>query len=132
MFVYFPLLEKVSITDSVKGGILSFSGMEITNLRNSIPSHRELLNMRVHGPHRKISRCIIPLLKLPVSGYVMKNVTLYLFERNGIPDDGDYSFVTRHLDDDDDHKLEATYGEAMVEILKNHRGRIEIIPSLRR
>lgn len=67
-----------------------------------------------------INQCLVPLLVLPVSGYVMKNVSLCLFERTHIPNEGDYSFVTSHLDDDD--KLEAAYSEAMMEILKYHKG----------
>nr|GEW15668.1 F-box domain, leucine-rich repeat domain, L domain-like protein [Tanacetum cinerariifolium] len=67
--------------------------------------------------------CYVPLLKLPVSGYVMKGVTLILVERNDLIDDDIDSFMKIDLNDFED-KEEAAYCEAVIEIVKKHRSRI--------
>ena len=75
---------------------------------------------RVDFP-RRISRCYVPLLELPVSGYVMKGVSLILMLRDDLPDDID-SFMKS---DDVEDNEEAAYTEAIMQILKKHRGEIE-------
>ncbi|GJW55942.1 retrotransposon protein, putative, ty1-copia subclass [Tanacetum coccineum] len=71
------------------------------------------------------SMCYVPLLELPVSRYVMKGVYPYLVEWSDLRDDTYDIFMKSDDDDDDEDKDEVAYGEATVEIFKNHRGRVE-------
>ncbi|GJX32499.1 hypothetical protein Tco_0242354 [Tanacetum coccineum] len=121
-----PLLEKVSIVDSDNRGKLSFSGGKIADLRNlrcSLPDTVEKRLNYLDFPS-KVSGCYVPLLELPVSGYVMKGVTLVIFLRDDLPDDID-SFMKNDDNDDVEDKEEAAYTEAMMQILKKHRGRMQ-------
>lgn len=75
----------------------------------------------------RMRKCYIPLLELPVSRCMMKDVTLYLFECNDLPN-GYNSFMKSDLVDDDFEdkaEEEAAYNEAVIEIFKKHRGRIQ-------
>ncbi|PWA66097.1 F-box domain, Leucine-rich repeat domain, L domain-like protein [Artemisia annua] len=128
----FPLLEKISITDSGKRGRVSHTGEKVVELRNGLSSHPETLN-KVHS---RLSRCYVPLLELPVSGYVMKGVTLILLERTNLGNDKNdssmksddhYDNFMSNYDDDSvfEDNEEAAYSEAVMEIFKKHRGRIK-------
>lgn len=129
--VSFPLLEKVLVTDSSKTGTISASVSDgkIGELRKWIDSDSsteivtQMMGDSVDLPS-SVSDCYIPLLKLPVSGYVMKGVNLILFERDGSDYDSIMKIVA-DLDDDLEDKEEVVYSEALREIFKKHRGRIQ-------
>ncbi|GJX77530.1 F-box domain containing protein [Tanacetum coccineum] len=116
-----PLLQDVSITDPGKKGRVSLNGVKLAEMRN-LPEAGELKKLHEDTPCR-ISECYVPLLKLPVSGYVMKGVTLILVERNDLLDDDIDSFMKIELNDSED-KEEAAYCEAVIDIVKKHRSRI--------
>ncbi|PWA41686.1 F-box domain, Leucine-rich repeat domain, L domain-like protein [Artemisia annua] len=97
----FPLLENVTITDTGKRGRLSLCGQDIVR------------------DNKKIRLCYVPLLKLPVTGYMMKGVFLAIFEMFDLP--GGDSSVNMNLNDFED-KEEAAYNEAVMEIFKRNRG----------
>ncbi|GJU90896.1 F-box domain containing protein [Tanacetum coccineum] len=131
----FPLLEKVSITDSGKRGRVSHRGENIVELRNWLSSPPESLKKEIEC-HCQLSRCYVPFLELPVSGYVMKGVTLILLERYNLGNDKNDSFMKSDDHDDncmnnydDDYVFEdneeAAYREAVMEIFKKHRVRME-------
>ncbi|GJR14429.1 retrotransposon protein, putative, ty1-copia subclass [Tanacetum coccineum] len=75
------------------------------------------------------SMCYVPLLELPVSRYVMKGVYPYLVEWSDLRDDTYDIFMKSDDDDDDEDRDEVAYGEATVEIFKNHKGRVERLES---
>ncbi|PWA76141.1 F-box domain, Leucine-rich repeat domain, L domain-like protein [Artemisia annua] len=111
----FPLLENVTITATGKRGRLSLCGEDfvpktIGQTQKSIPN-----NKRLHW-------CYIPLLKLPVSGYMMKGVFLAQVEVSALPFDD--SYVNMNFNDFED-KEEAAYSEAVMEIFKKNKGWIE-------
>lgn len=122
---WFPLLENVTITDTSKRGKVSLCGEIFPNHKNclrSLTKFAEMCNSDVeNGSFNRVRRCYVPLLKLPVSGYMMKGVTLALFETNDLP--GDDCFTNINLNDFED-KEEAAYTEAMMEIFKKNRERI--------
>ncbi|GJV78593.1 hypothetical protein Tco_1514463 [Tanacetum coccineum] len=118
-----PLLETVSVMDCDKRWRVSASGVKVTEMRNDQTSASEESYMRLEFGCR-VSRCYVPLLELPVSGYVMKGVTLFLFERDDLPE-SEYDSFWKTVDADFEDKEEAAYCEAMMEIFKNHTGRIE-------
>ncbi|PWA44693.1 F-box domain, Leucine-rich repeat domain, L domain-like protein [Artemisia annua] len=119
-----PLLEDVTITDSGKRGKISLKVAELRYLLHSF-SEAELKKDKLDIP-RRISRCYVPLLELPVSGYVMKGVTLYLFGKNDLLDENIGSCMNIDLNDSEDIE-EAAYSEAVMEMLKKHRGRFQRI-----
>ncbi|XP_076944159.1 uncharacterized protein LOC143614680, partial [Bidens hawaiensis] len=73
----FPLLEKVHVKDSSKRRTNPVSGRELTKMKNllHLGSPLESDNYYVSA---KFYAC---KLELPVSGYVMKDVTLFVFDR---------------------------------------------------
>ncbi|PWA35005.1 hypothetical protein CTI12_AA615170 [Artemisia annua] len=70
---------------------VSASGVKVTEMRNDLTLPSESLHMRLELGYRA-NRCYVPLLELPVSGYVMKGVTLFLFERDSLREDEYDSF----------------------------------------
>ncbi|PWA42877.1 F-box domain, Leucine-rich repeat domain, L domain-like protein [Artemisia annua] len=118
-----PSLEKVSIMDCDKRWRVSASGVKVTEVRNDLTLPSESLHMRLELGYRA-NRCYVPLLELPVSSYVMKGVTLFLFERDDLREDEYDSFWKTVVADFED-KEEAVYCEAMMEIFKNRMGWIE-------
>ncbi|PWA62600.1 F-box domain, Leucine-rich repeat domain, L domain-like protein [Artemisia annua] len=120
-----PLLEDVTITDSGQRGKISLSGKKVVKMRNLIHSISEAeLNKYYLDLPCRISLCYVPLLELPVSGYVMKGVTLYLFDKNDLLGENIDSCMNIDLNDSEDTE-EAAYSEAVMEILKKHRTRFE-------
>ncbi|PWA77749.1 F-box domain, Leucine-rich repeat domain, L domain-like protein [Artemisia annua] len=118
-----PLLETVSIMDCDKRWRVSASEVKVTEMRNDLTSPSESSYMRLEFGCR-VSRCYVPMLELPVSGYVMKGVTLFLFERDDLPE-SEFDIFRKTVDADFEDKKEAAYCEALMEIFKNHMGRIE-------
>ncbi|GJT21133.1 F-box domain containing protein [Tanacetum coccineum] len=118
-----PSLEKVSIMDCDNRWKVSASGVKVTEMRNDLTTPFESLYMRLELGCR-MSRCYVPLLELPISGYVMKGATLFLMERDDLPED-EYDSFWKSVDADFEEKEEAAYCEAVMEIFKNHMGRIE-------
>ncbi|PWA79458.1 F-box domain, Leucine-rich repeat domain, L domain-like protein [Artemisia annua] len=119
-----PSLEKVSIMDCDKRWRVSASGAKVTEMRNdllTLPSESHYLRLEFGC---RVSRCYVPLLELPISGYVMKGVTVFLCEREDLLED-EYDSFWKTVEADFEDKEEAAYCEAMMEIFKNHMGRIE-------
>ncbi|KAI3804422.1 hypothetical protein L1987_25954 [Smallanthus sonchifolius] len=119
-----PVLEKVSITDSGRRGTLSLSGGRLAEVRGWIDSAPN--NLKPH-PNRievpvNVSQCYVPVLNMPVSGYVMKGITLVVMQMNSIQDGND-CFMNGEGGFED--KVEAAYGEAVMEILENHKDKMK-------
>lgn len=126
--VSLPLLEKAAITDSGKRGKVSLSGGKVAEVRNwlSSPSGETIeQKMKFLRTGCRASECYVPLLELPVSGYEMKGVYLFLAESNDLANDNYDSFMKNN--DAFEDKEEAAYYEAMIEILNKHSGRIDRI-----
>ncbi|GKA63917.1 F-box domain containing protein [Tanacetum coccineum] len=138
-----PLLQDVSLTDPGQKVRVSLNGEKVAKMRN-LSEAGELKKLHEDIPYR-MSKCYVPLLKLPVSGYVMKGVTLlllgrndlldddidisgyvmkgatlFLCERDDLPEGNDGSMRINNLNVNVEDKDEATYSEAVKEILKNH------------
>ncbi|KAI3693485.1 hypothetical protein L6452_33320 [Arctium lappa] len=128
MLLYFvkenPLMEKVSITDSGKRGRLSLSGERLAEVKEWIHSASESVKPqlnRIEVPV-SVSQCYVPVLDMPVSGYVMKGITLVVMEMNDLQGGND-GFINR--EDGFEDKEEAAYSEAVIEILEKHKGRMK-------
>ena len=114
-YIGLPFLEKVSFTDSGKRGKVSINGKNFAEARNELYSGEKV---RLENEGAKMTNCYFPLLKLPVSGYVMKGVTLFLMEREDVPHDNDWLLKTTDDLDNFEDEEEAAYSEAMKLILK--------------
>lgn len=119
-YIGLPFLEKVSFTDSGKRGKVSINGKNFAEARNELysPSRTIGENVKLENEGAKMTNCYFPLLKLPVSGYVMKGVTLFLMEREDVPHDNDWLLKTTDDLDNFEDEEEAAYSEAMKMILK--------------
>ncbi|GJX10738.1 hypothetical protein Tco_0200597 [Tanacetum coccineum] len=106
-----PLLQDVSITDPDQKVRVSLNGEKVAEMRNL--SEAGELKKHAKDLPRRISKCYVPLLKLPVLGYVMKGVTIIRFRRNDLLDDDIDSFMKIDLNDFED-KEEVAYSEAMI------------------
>ncbi|PWA78799.1 F-box domain, Leucine-rich repeat domain, L domain-like protein [Artemisia annua] len=116
-----PLLEKVAITDLGKREKVSLSGGKVAEVRNwlSSPSGETIeQKMKFLQTGCRASECYVSLLELPVSGYVMKGVYLFLAEWNDLANDNYDSFMKNNVAFED--KEETAYFEARLEILKKH------------
>ncbi|KAL8196095.1 hypothetical protein R6Q57_025095 [Mikania cordata] len=128
MLLYFmkdlPVLEKVLITDSGKRGMLSLCGEKLAEVRewiHSAPDNVKPQLNRIEVPVN-VSQCYVPVLNMPVSGYVMKGITLVVMQMNDIRDGNDC--FTNDEDGFEDNVV-AAYSEAMSEILENHKDRMK-------
>ncbi|PWA78859.1 F-box domain, Leucine-rich repeat domain, L domain-like protein [Artemisia annua] len=125
--IHLPMLEKVSIGDSRKRGKVSVSGRKVAEVRNWLSSTSdETTAQKLKYVHTgcRVSECYVPLLELPVSGYVMKEVKLYVLQSNDPADDANVSFMKSDNDDAFEDKEETVYSEALMEIFKKHSDRI--------
>ncbi|CAH1412589.1 unnamed protein product [Lactuca virosa] len=114
-----PMLEGVSITDSGRRGRFSLNGEKLSEVKQwwlhpPLEPRKELV-----GIPNMVSKCYIPVLNLPVSGYMMKGIFCALMESKNL--DGEIDGLLNSEDGFDD-KEEAAYTEAMKEILEKHRG----------
>ncbi|PWA78861.1 F-box domain, Leucine-rich repeat domain, L domain-like protein [Artemisia annua] len=126
--IHLPMLEKVSITDSRKRGKVSVSGRKVAEVRNwlSSPSD-ETAAQKLKYLHTacRVSWCYVPLLELPVSGYVMKGVKLYVLQWSDPAVDTNVSFMKSDNDDAFEDNEETLYNEALMEIFRKHSDWIE-------
>ncbi|PWA38819.1 F-box domain, Leucine-rich repeat domain, L domain-like protein [Artemisia annua] len=105
---------------SGKRGKVSINGKIFAEARNELysPSRTIGENVKLENEGAKMTNCYFSLLKLPVSGYVMKGVTLFLMERGDVPHDNDWLLKTTDDLDNFEDEEEAAYNEAMKLILK--------------
>ncbi|CAI9277542.1 unnamed protein product [Lactuca saligna] len=123
-----PMLEEASITDSGRRGRLSLSGEKLAEVKKGwVSSAMETVKSemnRIEVP-ASVSQCHIPVLDMPISGYVMKGVTLVVMEMNGLHDEKDS--LMNSEDDGSEDKEEAAYTEAVMEILEKHKDRMKVL-----
>ncbi|KAL7611442.1 hypothetical protein Lser_V15G13712 [Lactuca serriola] len=114
-----PLLEEVSITDAERRGRLSLKGEKLSEMKEWVSSASEAVMNNVDVPNF-LSNCYIPVLKLPVSGYVMKGVFVMVMEMKDLEREND--ILMNSEDGGFEDKEEAAYTEAAMEILEKHKG----------
>ncbi|GJT48050.1 F-box domain containing protein [Tanacetum coccineum] len=71
------------------------------------------------------SKCYVLFVDLPVSGYVVEGVTLFLCEWDGLPEGNDGSMTIENLNVDVEDTDEATYSEDVKDNFKNRSGPME-------
>ncbi|CAI9277523.1 unnamed protein product [Lactuca saligna] len=115
-----PMLEEVSISDSGRRGRLSLSGKKLSEVKDWVHSASETVLNGVNVP-TIMQNCYIHVLKLPVSGYVMKGIYFCVIEMKDIEGTGN-EFLMSSENGGFEDKEEAAYTEAMMEILKKYKG----------
>lgn len=115
-----PTLEKVSITDSGRRGRLSLSGEKLIELKGWLNSASATKMGRLQSPNIYCN-AYIPVLNLPVSGYMMKGIYFGAMKINHVQGENDEIVNSNHGFED---KEEAAYTEAVMEILEKHRDTI--------
>lgn len=107
----FPFLEKVHVKYSSNGRTDTVRGGELTKMKNllHLGSHLEIDNYYVSFI------CYTHILDLPVSGYVMKDVTLFVFDRCTL---GPVKLNIEDVDFDDEDEP-AYIKEAVMKIYKS-------------
>ncbi|KAI3700382.1 hypothetical protein L2E82_45008 [Cichorium intybus] len=118
-----PMLEEVSITGSGRRGRLFLSGKKLREVKEWVHSASETMMGHVEIPDI-VSNCYIPVLKLPVSGYVMKGIHVILMEMKDLQGRND---GLMNSNDGFEEKEEAAYTEAVMEILNKHKGMMHTI-----
>ncbi|GKD20767.1 hypothetical protein Tco_1222470, partial [Tanacetum coccineum] len=110
------LLENVIITESGSWGRLSLCGDKIAEVRSYLHSNSETVEQRIGSLLNNMRKrwCYVPLLKLLVTGYVMRGV--YLEKYDFVNDD---SSMNMNLNDFKD-KEDAAFSEAVMEIFKKN------------
>ncbi|KAK9059106.1 hypothetical protein SSX86_021725 [Deinandra increscens subsp. villosa] len=128
MLLYFmkdlPVLEKVCITDSGERGRLSLSGGKLAEVRewiHSAPDNVKPQMNRIEVPVN-VSQCYVPVLNMPVSGCVMKGITLVVMRMDDV--EGEDDCFTNGEDGFGD-RVELAYSEAVMEILENHKDKMK-------
>ncbi|PWA39497.1 F-box domain, Leucine-rich repeat domain, L domain-like protein [Artemisia annua] len=138
------LLEEVSIVDSGKRGRFSLDAGKIAEMRNCPTPPFEKFEQRFMFHINMYRKCrqwsSFPLLELPISGYVMKRVSLICLKLNDVPHDSDNdNYNTMYGDEDFFENVvpsatsndfeDVLYCEALDEILKEEKGRIKFLMS---
>ncbi|KAI3503970.1 hypothetical protein L1887_32497 [Cichorium endivia] len=110
-----PKLEEISITDSGGRGRLSLNGERLSEVKEWLHSPK------VEDIPGSVSRCYIPVLNLPDSGYVMKGIFVIVMEMNDLHGGN----VVMNSNDGFEDEEEAAYTEAVMEILEKHKDRMQ-------
>ncbi|GKB93702.1 hypothetical protein Tco_0979839, partial [Tanacetum coccineum] len=110
------MLENVTITEFGSWGRLSLCGDKIAEVWSYLHSNSETVEQRIGSLLNNMRKrwCYVPLLKLPVTGDMMKGV--YLEKCDFVNDD---SSMNMNLNDFKD-KEDAAYSEAVMEIFKKN------------
>ncbi|KAI3700389.1 hypothetical protein L2E82_45015 [Cichorium intybus] len=116
-----PMLEDISITGSGRRGRLFLSGEKLRKVKEWVHSASQTMMGHVEIPEI-VSNCYIPVLKLPVSGYVMNGVHVILMEMKDLQGGNDVLMISNDGFEDEE---EAAYTEAVMEILEKHKVRMQ-------
>ncbi|KAI8526104.1 hypothetical protein RHMOL_Rhmol13G0283000 [Rhododendron molle] len=109
----YPMLQSITITDSMNKGVrLYLGGEKLVEYRNAFRNARKCLKEAVSWPRAGYA----PVLRLPMSGYVMKRVTIVQFKLySGDDSEADLAMVDAFAEE------QGVFSEAVVKILKNHK-----------
>ncbi|XP_058199182.1 F-box protein At4g18380-like [Rhododendron vialii] len=117
-----PMLQSITITDSMNKGVrLCLGGEKLVECKNAFRIAVE----RLKEAASRTRTGYAPVLRLPMSGYVMKRVTIVQFKLyNGDDSEANLAMVDAFAEE------QGVFSEAMVQILKNHKDSIKIFQNL--
>ncbi|KAG5517434.1 hypothetical protein RHGRI_037993 [Rhododendron griersonianum] len=113
------MLQSITVTDSKNKGVkLCLAGEKLVQCRNTLEVSPTISSQNFGLWALKNMRGgYVPVLQLPISGYVMKGVTIVDFNMCAFDDD------TSMLDAFAEEK--GVFSEAVVQILEKHKGSIK-------
>ncbi|KAF7120517.1 hypothetical protein RHSIM_Rhsim13G0215700 [Rhododendron simsii] len=120
----YPMLQSITITDSTNKGVrLYLGGEKLVDCRNAFKNSIKCPEEAV--PRQESIRVgSVPVLQLPMSGYVMKGVTIVhvkLCRADDSESDAQLAMVDAFAEE------RGVFLEAVVQILKSYKAGIEII-----
>ncbi|KAG5517453.1 hypothetical protein RHGRI_038009 [Rhododendron griersonianum] len=115
----YPMLQSITITDSMNKGVrLYLGGEKLVEYRDAFRNARKCLKEAVSRPWAGY----VPVLRLPMSGYVMKRVTIVQFKLySGDDSEANLAMVDAFVEE------QGVFSEAVVQILKNHKDNFVIL-----
>ncbi|XP_058198592.1 F-box protein At4g18380-like [Rhododendron vialii] len=123
VFAKFPILESVTITDWKNKGVkLCLGGEKLVECRNTLDT-KSMISPKLADAwwreqgHARVS--YLPVLQLPITGYVMKGVTFVNFKKSG----KDFESNTAMLDAFAEEQ--GPFLEALEQILEKHKDSIK-------
>ncbi|KAG5517427.1 hypothetical protein RHGRI_037986 [Rhododendron griersonianum] len=123
VFAKFPMLESVTITDWKNKGVkLCLGGEKLVECRHILVTKPPISPKRGKAWWQEQGNAMVgyvPGLQLPISGYVMKGVTIVYFKMS----DNDFEAATAMLDAFAEDQ--GPFLEAVVQILEKHKDSIK-------
>lgn len=111
-------LQKVVVADSKREGKVHFARRDIIRMRNG--------NSNFGVGETNVKAWHAPFLILPLSGYVMKTVTLFIIKGTDRSDSDDLLIAKEAFDEEDDHRV---YVEAIEETMKRDLISQDVLPA---
>ncbi|XP_058199178.1 F-box protein At1g30200-like [Rhododendron vialii] len=120
---FYPMLERVTISDSMNKGVkLCLGGEKLVECRNSfsVIMYVSMLERAKSWTQKNMKVGYVPVLELPLSGYVMKGLTIMNFRMCA---DDNYQAGKAMVDAFAEEQ--SVFSEAMVHILENGKDGIK-------
>lgn len=130
-----PMLQNITITDSKKQGTLFLRNGKLVEMRNWINSASSEVKSELKRIEVPVNakQWHVPVLKLPVSRQVMEGAMLVLMEMvdrrssSSSSNGGGTGDVAALVDVFEQGEEEGAFAEAVVEMMVNHKSRINIL-----
>lgn len=118
-----PMLRSLTISDSMDKGVrLCLVGEELVECKNTLDMDRIVsLAKDKYWTQENMRVGYVPVLELPVSGYVMEGVTIINLRLYGDADDSEADSAMLDVFAEE----QGVFLEAVVQILENHRDGIK-------
>ncbi|KAI8526087.1 hypothetical protein RHMOL_Rhmol13G0281800 [Rhododendron molle] len=115
----YPMLQNLTISDSMNKGVkLRLGGGKLVECRNAFDLDK-VVSLSDNWTPDYMRVGFVPVLRLPMSGYVMKVVTIFNFRMSAADDSEAYSAMLDAFAEE-----QGVFLEALVQILEKHKGSI--------
>ncbi|KAF7119519.1 hypothetical protein RHSIM_Rhsim13G0214200 [Rhododendron simsii] len=115
----YPMLQNLTISDSMNKGVkLRLGGEKLVEYRNAFDLDK-VVSLSDSWTPEYMRVGFVPVLPLPMSGYVMKVVTIFNFRMSAADDSEAYSAMLDAFAEE-----QGVFLEALVQILEKHKGSI--------
>ncbi|KAG5517436.1 hypothetical protein RHGRI_037995 [Rhododendron griersonianum] len=115
----YPMLQNLTISDSMNKGVkLRLGGEKLVEYRNAFDLDK-VVSLSENWTPEYMRVGFVPVLPLPMSGYVMKVVTIFNFRMSAADDSEAYSAMLDAFAEE-----QGVFSEALVQILEKHKDSI--------
>ncbi|KAI8526091.1 hypothetical protein RHMOL_Rhmol13G0282200 [Rhododendron molle] len=122
---FYPMLESFTICDSMNKGVkLCLGGEKLVECRNSFSVNKcaSLMERPNFSRRENMEVGFVPVLELPMSGYVMKGLTIMNFKLFADDDSEAGKAMVDAFEEE-----QSVFSEAMVHIWENHKNSIRAL-----